>query len=378
MGTKMRTILMRILLITGLVVGLSACKHIQKEEADIIVVDPTTGQQAWTDTRSGLIHRVQNAFGSKWVGDKEVGSGATGNVSVIIVGSDTNITSSLDILTYTDLINFRDSLYGDQVGPRAKDIYTQLLNGTSDSLWKRLVTRFIKNQSVSKFDLDACTSQASVDIAEKQGTTVFKSVLKNISQGGTTSDTLGTEMCQTISNVASQMVEIDRRVNTPHATCNEDTSKNPKGCSDILGAAEVIADKLHDSEGLDKRDLGNETTLELNACVLYASDMAHYDNDGPTLFGEWDLDNNTGTEAIQQGKDEAQSRIPDGYPNFSGGSEVYAPYLGHLTDNHPRSKQELREMKFYWSSFFKETGANLKPGTRNLCIGNELHNKGDK
>ena len=146
------------------------------------------------------------------------------------------------------------------------------------------------------------------------------------------------------------------------------------GCSDILGATRVLDTQLSDIQRKDG-SIQEGATVEFNVCTIFASDMMHYDIDGPLTPRKWDGDVDNGSEAASLGRDASFKYLgSDGLPQLTGGTEVYMPYLGNLTYNKKRSIHEVNEMKFFWEAFFQQASTEVSQGSTGLaCSGHEPH-----
>lgn len=353
---------------------------VQKEEADIIVIDPTADGAAWRDARANVIDRIAHAFGQTTVSGTIVGSGATGNITIVPVGRDTNNSDSISVLSYQDLANLRTLLYGNSVAPRAIDTYDQLLSGDSPSLWKYLVENQISNPSaLSSVSSSNCKSLALGEIQNRKSnpdsSQKFSSVMDDIASNGIDASELAESMCNQITKVSQSIGKADQIMAGKLHSCQEVENGERVACSDILGATRVINTLMTDfAKSIDK-SLSGTTPIQLNACTIYASDMMHYDNEGPLQIRKWDSDSDNGEEAAMQGQTASIRYLgSSGYPLLSGGSEVYMPYLGNLTYRKKRTIHELNELKFFWESFFKQAGSEpIQGSTRFACTGNEAH-----
>lgn len=350
--------------------------YVQKEEADIIVIDPTSDGAAWRDARGNVVNRIAHAFGQTTVSGTLVGDGATGNISIIPVGRDTNNTNVISVLSYQELANLRDSLYGSSVAPRAIDTYEQLLSGDAPSLWKFLVQSQLGSpDSLASASSATCESVAMGEISNrKRNSPKFATVMEDVTSNGIDSQKLSASLCTQIVKVAQGVHSADRIMAGKLRACKESEAGAKVPCSDILGATRVIDTLMSDFARIDGSE-SEGVKIQMNVCTLFASDMMHYNNEGPLLPRVWDKDSDNGEEASAEGQKSAYRYAgSDGFHRPSGGSEIYMPYLGNLTYNKQRTVHEINELKFYWESFFSNAGMQPMQGsTSYACSGNEPH-----
>jgi len=350
--------------------------NVIKEEADIVVIDPTSMDTAWRDARLNIMNRIGHAFGQTEVAGTIVGNGATGNVTIIPVGSNTNNTDVIKVLNYTGLSSLRDSLYGNSVAPRAIDIYNQVLSGDSPSLWKYLVdSQLGSSTALSKASRSSCESAASNEIENRaKNSPSFEAVISDITSNGIQPRQLASNLCEQIVGTAKGIVLSDAIMAGTAKPCTETEGGKALGCSDILGATRVVSTLLSDLQRIDQSGTG-KAKIEINACTLYASDMMHYNKQGPLTPNLWDLQSDEGDEAYQFGQKASEQYVGmNGYPQLSGGSEVYMPYLGLTTFNKNRSIHDVNEMKFYWTGFFETAQVQIAQGSSSVaCSGLEPH-----
>lgn len=359
-------------------ITLSACTPATtKEEADIIVIDPTSDGAAWRDARENVMNRVINAFGESEVEGKIVGSGATGNVTIVPVGADTNITDVIRVLDYENLSGLRNSLYEGMVFPRALDIYNEILSGDKPSIWKYIAETQLGTASALKsFSKMNCQTSTMSEIDRRvSDSKKLPSALENALSNGFPQEKLVDSLCSQADQVAKGISAADKTMEGKARACMESESGNGLGCSDILSATKVVSILLSDLARIDKAESASGRKT-FNACTLYASDMMHYDNEGPLLIRAWDRDSTSGEVAKSNGQASSINYLGrNGYPILSGGTEVYMPYLGKTTFNKKRGIHELNELQFFWTAFFEESGAEIRDGSSKVaCSGLEPHN----
>jgi len=360
--------------------GPTACgvTHVIKEEADIVVIDPTSDASAWIDARANILDRISHAFGQKEVEGTLVGDGSTGNITLIPIGSSTSNSDSISVLDYQNLTSLRDKLYGSSVSVRAKDIYDQVLSGDANSLWNYLVEGQLRDSTaLQNFELDSCETIANNEIqyriADNQK---FSTVISDIGSNGITTSDLTKSLCAQISDATKAILTADEIMSGKSKYCRESIDgKMP--CSDVHGATKVIKTIINDLSKIDKSRVG-DASIQLNVCTLFASDMWHYDTDGPLKIRDWDrnsISTDQAPDATSKGTDAADKYLGiDGYPVLSGGSEVYMPYLGDQKYNNKLPIHDVNELQAYWTAFFDKSNVQINQGSsKYACTGKEAH-----